>query len=148
MKNHISLCMEEDVWENSVCVCVWADISLKHTYRCHRFKRATMELLGPVIAWNCRQAQAFSAISLFPNPHNESFSPQSPLENLQLLFCHVWRRGVGLKAEKQSGLSLTWIPKVSPPDVKIWTDLCSPRWSDPFISFSKVAQLPQQQGWS
>lgn len=43
---------------------------------------------------------------------------QSPFENLQLLFRHVWR-GMSLKAETQTGLSLTWIPKVnSPPSLR------------------------------
>lgn len=39
------------------------------------------------------------------------------------------------------------IPKVSPlhptppPVANIWTDLCSAKWSDPFISFPKVAPV-------
>lgn len=112
---------------------------------CPQFKRCHQ---GPVRTWNLNKMEKWDSeypgssfffflfffLSLFPILHK--CISQSPFENLQLVFCHVWR-GMSLKADKQTGLSLTWIPKVSPPpsDVKIWADLCSPRWSDPFISF-------------
>lgn len=122
---------------------------MEESVLCPQFKRCHQ---GPVRTWNCLLIKwrgcefhseypgssffffFFLAISLFWNSHK--CICQSPFENPQLLFCHVWR-GMSLKAEKQTGLSLTWIPKVRhlpPPtsDVKTWADLCSLRWSDPF----------------
>lgn len=97
--------------------------------------------------------QCHFRVAYFKTQHNQSFfpSPSPTLENLQLLFCHVWR-GVGLKAEKQSGLSLTWIPKVSPfhptpSQCKKYGLTCAPRSGQtPLFHFLRLPSCRSNRG--